>query len=71
MKQKRDSIKTHSHIQMLFKKVPITLIIYGVKSPLTSAGTTRGTCRGGEETQPQAHPVQKLIQNGLYPGNEI
>ena len=46
-------------------------MIYGVKSALTSAGTTRGTCWGGEETQPQAHPVHKLIQNGLDPGNEI
>ena len=65
MKQKRDSTKTPSHIQLLFKKVPTILIIDGVKSPLTSAGTTRGTCGGGEETQPQALPVQKLIQNGL------
>ena len=71
MKQERDSTKTHSHIQLLFKKVPTILMIYGVKSALTSAETTRGTCWGGEETQPQAHPVQKLIQNGLDPGNEI
>jgi len=41
MKQERDSTKTHSYIQLLFKKVPTILMIYGVKSPLTSAGTTR------------------------------